>query len=303
MQTEGKDQGSAAESTGINPFEIRTADLALGPATAGVHVYQKKGFVCDTDSLGQATPGGRSITEIVVDASNGFIPLWSKGVTLQWRFREQSLAVFRNPVAAKAAIRQLLGGAILAWGDAAPVKFSENADVWDFEIVMKPSDNCTDRGCVLASAFFPDGGRHQFYVYPRMFVQSREEQVDTLTHEIGHVFGLRHFFANLETGFPSQIFGVHQKFTIMNYGEFSQLTADDRADLKRLYDLAWRGDLTQINGTPIRFMKPFHAAAAPLQAVSAAELTPGPGGPSNRVEAARQLLQVSADLLAGKLTG
>jgi hypothetical protein len=42
--------------------------------------------------------------------------------------------------------------------------------------------------------------------------------VDTLTHEIGHIFGLRHFFADVrESAFPSEVFGEHRPFSIMNF--------------------------------------------------------------------------------------
>jgi hypothetical protein len=116
----------------------------------------------------------------------------------------------------------------------------------------------------LASAFFPDPGQHELVIYPKMFTQSRKEQVDTLIHEIGHIFGLRHFFANVsETAWPSEVFGTHRPFTIMNYGSQSELTDDDRADLKRLYQTAWSGELTEIAGTPIRSVKPFNTIAPP----------------------------------------
>jgi hypothetical protein len=155
-----------------------------------------------------------------------------------------------------------LGEALLAWGDAAPIKFAQQEDVWDFEIIMRRADDCDVNGCVLASAFFPDGGRHELVLYPKMFTQSTTEQVETLVHEIGHVFGLRHFFANLsETAWPSHIFGTHNPFSIMNYGSKSVLTDEDKADLKRLYRMAWSGELTNINGTPIRLVKPFHTVA------------------------------------------
>ena len=92
-----------------------------------------------------------------------------------------------------------------------------------------------------------------------MLEQTRAEQVETLVHEIGHIFGLRHFFANVsENAWPSEVFGEHKPFTIMNYGHHSVLTDDDTADLKRLYETAWSGELTEINGTPIRFVQPFH---------------------------------------------
>jgi hypothetical protein len=173
-----------------------------------------------------------------------------------------------DPDAAKAAIEQLLGETILAWGDAAPIKFAKRSDAWDFEIVMRRHDDCDINGCVLASAFFPDGGRHKLTLYPKMFTQDKKEQFETLIHEIGHIFGLRHFFAKVrEAGFPSEIFGKHDKFTIMNYGPDSILTEYDKADLKTLYQMAWAGEVTEINGTPIKFVKPFHAIGDPPETV------------------------------------
>jgi len=228
-----------------------------------VHVFGN-GFKCDTEPRGHSRPQGRSPLEIVVDASEGFIPLWTKDTTLRWRFRESTMKYFRRPATAKAEIRKLLGEALLAWGDAAPVKFAERTDVSDFEIVMKRNDDCDGSGCVLASAFFPDAGRHVLTLYPKLFAQVRQEQVETLIHEIGHVFGLRHFFANVsETAWASQIFGTHKPFSIMNYGAQSVLTSEDKSDLKRLYQLVWSGELTEINSTPIRLVKAFHTIGGP----------------------------------------
>jgi len=244
-----------------NPLQLRKTDDAGSERESDVHIYGN-GAVCDTERRGHKTPRGRSPLEIVVDASEGFIPLWAKDMTLRWRFRERSMRHFQNPASAKNEITTLLGEALLAWGDAAPIKFKQQDDVWDFEIVVRRADDCDVNGCVLASAFFPDGGRHELVLYPQMFAQNRNEQVETLVHEIGHVFGLRHFFANIsETEWPSHIFGTHNRFSIMNYGSSSVLTDDDKTDLKRLYGLAWSGELTNINGTPIRLVKPFHILA------------------------------------------
>lgn len=147
----------------------------------------------------------------------------------------------------------------MGWGDAAPVRFAERRDSWDFEINISSSDDCDVNGCTLAMAFFPDGGRHELTIYPKMFQESAKEQVETLEHELGHVFGLRHFFAQIsEQRWKSEIFGKHRPFSIMNYGAKSRMTARDKSDLKRLYHLAWSRDLTQINGTPIRLVRPFH---------------------------------------------
>lgn len=236
--------------------------FAAAPADPAVHKIGNH-VLCDTEGRGFATPQNRSPAELVLDASEGFIPLWAKGVVLRWRFNEASLGFFQNVNSAKAGIRNLLTNAIAMWGDAAPVGFNELNDAWDFEIVMRPSDNCNASGCVLASAFFPDAGRHQLVLYPQMFEQSEQEQRETLAHEIGHIFGLRHFFAQVsEQAWPSIIFGKHTKFSIMNYGADSVLTDDDRSDLKKLYQAVWSGQLTEINGTPIRLFKPFHDSGA-----------------------------------------
>lgn len=228
-----------------------------------VHVVGK-GIICETEDAGSATPRGLSPLEIVLDASEGFIPLWAPETTLRWRFRESSLARFENPQALRATIEQLLGEALLLWGDAIPIKFAQRDDAWDFEIVMRDLDSCNARGCVLASAFFPDAGRHELFIYPKMFTQIRREQVETLAHEIGHIFGLRHFFAQISEGqWASVVFGEHSKFSIMNYGEDSTLTEFDKSDLKRLYELVWSGELTEINGTPIRLVRPYHDSGIP----------------------------------------
>jgi hypothetical protein len=243
------------ENIGSNPFQPRNPEEAAREEEPQIHVYGP-GAICDTEKRGYATPENRTPAEIVVDASEGFIPLWAKDVTLRWRFQERSMTFFEDPEAAKPAITELLGEALLAWGEGvAPVKFAQRDDAWDFEIVVREADRCNINGCVLASAFFPDPGQHELVIYPRMFTQSREEQVETLVHEIGHIFGLRHFFANVsETRWPSEVFGTHRPFSIMNYGSQSELTDDDRGDLKRLYLAAWSGELTQVNGTPFRFM-------------------------------------------------
>ena len=248
---------SSKKKLNTEVFALRSNKEQKDLLERATHIYHG-GARCETDSLGLPTPQGRSPLELVLDATNGFIPLWDENVTLNWRFQEQSLVVFRDPVAVKEYVRKLFGEALMAWGPAVPVRFSEKREPWDFEIVVRAEDSCNPAGCTLARAFFPDSGQHDLVLYPRMFGQVDEEQKETLSHELGHVFGLRHFFAQVsEQAFPSVIFGKHKKFSIMNYGPQSTLTKTDIKDLSRLYEQVWSGDLTEINGTPIRLMRPF----------------------------------------------
>lgn len=244
-----------------NAFALKEIEGAPGAsAFEFVHRFGKsEKHVCRTDGVGHATPDGMDLAELRVDTHLGFVPLWARGVTLRWRFQPASMAVFQNPDSAKKGIRLLMAKALTGWGDTMPVKFSEQRDNVDFEVVVRANADCDATGCVLASSFFPDSGRHEFIIYPTFFEQSKTEQIETLEHEFGHVFGLRHWFANIsEQDWPSALFGSGSKFSIMNYGAESSLTKSDKSDLKALYTSVWSGALTTINGTPIRLQQPYH---------------------------------------------
>lgn len=252
-------------------FALRSPEEIAQEAEMFNHVFgEKKHILCDTQDRGYSTPKNMSPSDLALHAvdSGGFIPLWQKGAVLHWRFQERAFGSLLERSRIMGEVQNLLSAAILKWGDAAPVKFNEDDYLWDFEIVIRTADKCIGGACTYASAFFPDAGRHELVIYPRMFNQSIKEQIDTFIHEIGHIFGLRHFFANLEsTAWPFELFGSQTRFTIMNYGEHSELTDIDKDDLKRLYAMAWNGALTNINGTPIRFFKPYHDSGIPAESM------------------------------------
>lgn len=239
-----------------------------------VHLFGKdKHIQCDTEPRGYATPENRSPLEHFINVTEGVVPLWEPGHTLRWRFQERSLSVFAHPEEIKKAVRHLLGAALEKWGNAAPIGFTEQNDAWDFEIAVRIEKNCDPTGCVLASAFFPDSGRHEMVVYPSLFEQTPKEQVDTFIHETGHIFGLRHWFADIsERAWPFVKVGTHDEFTIMNYGANGELTEADRTDLRLLYQSAWGGTLMEVNGTPIRLVKPYHVLRYQGESMNASRL-------------------------------
>lgn len=250
----------------VDPFRLKPSGGPEEGLDPKVHVYgHKQNIICATESRGHV----RNVAELQLDATQGFIPLWREDTILRWRFQEQSLARFAAPDAAKARIEQFFCQALRAWGDAVPIAFARDDDAWDFQIVVQQVERCDGAGaCVLASAFFPDPGRHDLVIYPTLFKQDEAEQVETIAHELGHVFGLRHWFApQQEADFPSIPFGSQKPVSIMNYGPDSQLTEDDRNDLKALYSAAHSGALTHINGTPIRLVAPFHTLREQFQAL------------------------------------
>lgn len=219
---------------------------------------EKVAHVCITDDTIEPDFDGlvgafvKSITpfEIVVGLGD-YIPLWDKNVILKWRL-SPSFNEYSNSENVKNSIRELFEEALSQWGDASPIKFEESIDNFDFEIIMRP-DSCNINGCTLASAFFPNSSIKVLALFPKIFTQSKVEQVETLVHEIGHIFGLRHYFAKeLEGTWRSEIFGDHNPLTIMNYGNESTLTEQDRIDLKKLYSLVWNKEIDNINGLPIK---------------------------------------------------
>ncbi|KAF9281573.1 hypothetical protein BGZ68_006560, partial [Mortierella alpina] len=198
-------------------------------STPEIH-YMGKNRLCVT-----GRPARKFSPEKIVVGTEGFIPLWEKGVHLRYRLNERT---FRETKRSKEEVLKVLNEAIKQWGDSAPITLVEDSNLWDFEISLRNASDCRDDGC------------------------SMDVQVSTLTHELGHIFGLRHWFAKEEDGelgWTSEVFGHNEAFTIMNYGEKSMLTNEDKRDLKLLYKLVWSGELKKINTTPIVLFKPYSA--------------------------------------------
>lgn len=97
-------------------FALRADEDSLSPPVlSSVHSYGDE-KICITDHRGFSTPRGCNPEKLVLDASEGFIPLWVEGVNLRWRLNEHAVGFFQHPNAVKRTVRKLLSKALLAWG-------------------------------------------------------------------------------------------------------------------------------------------------------------------------------------------
>jgi Met-zincin len=109
----------------------------------------------------------------------------------------------------------------------------------------------------LAKAFFPNEVK-DVLVYDRTLVEPDWRKVlkNTFLHEIGHIIGLRHEFANdpnpkdnnkpFES--PAQRFGSVNPHSVMSYDDVNYINDMDKKDVKDFYKL---GNRSLINGVPI----------------------------------------------------
>lgn len=99
----------------------------------------------------------------------------------------------------------------------------------------------------MASAFFPNEVR-DVLVYHKTLVEPSWRKVlkNTFLHEIGHILGLRHEFANqpnpekpgenLET--LAHQFGSVNPHSVMSYDDVNYINDLDKKDVKAFYELA-----------------------------------------------------------------
>ena len=239
-------------------LELATAEDYSAYLDESVHVLGSC-QVCSTER--RARTREEIETSLLIEPTSGKLHFWAENQILHWRFGESTFMRYKKPELIKDMVRSIFFKAIAAWGDSAPIRFKEENDAYDFEIHLMPNDDIQGGSYTAARSFFPDSGQHRIRLFPAFFekIPDEKERVDTLIHELGHIFGLRHFMA-FENGpvYSGAVYGTNNPLTIMNYGALSELTTQDKSDLSSLYKEVWSGRLTNVNRTPVELVRPWH---------------------------------------------
>ncbi|KAL6794416.1 hypothetical protein J3E68DRAFT_406744 [Trichoderma sp. SZMC 28012] len=221
----GRDQDrdlSTGTETGV------TATAAYLRRTASpLHTFVAK-YRCATEAYG--------CTEVRVGKGE-YIPRWRKGSELTYTINEDSFPTLAEAVQVKAAMPT----AISMWKSIGPrFKYLEvdNNDSATFVITYCRHGPRN----IYASSFFPDQSPGELLVY-NLALSNAIHLPNILAHEVGHILGLRHEFADEyhREGkiLPCVLLGEKNPRSIMNYYEDPgqlQVSEQDLRGLKELYE-------------------------------------------------------------------
>ncbi|KKP05517.1 hypothetical protein THAR02_02409 [Trichoderma harzianum] len=175
---------------------------------------------------------------------------WYKGTELTYLICEESFPSKDSAMAAKDAMK----AAIARWkGEGASFKEVKRYESAAFAVIY----DHRQRSDYLAYAFFPRAEPGELLLYPRIFAGDNGKYLaNILSHEIGHVLGLRHEFAHKkEADVPSVRFGSEDPQSVMEYHDDLsklQVTKKDLEGLKELYAY----DQPVYNGLPVIDVSP-----------------------------------------------
>ncbi|KAL7939084.1 hypothetical protein V8C35DRAFT_285658 [Trichoderma chlorosporum] len=174
------------------------------------------------------------------DAHIGFageIPRWAKGSVISYVVCKETFPSSLSPL-----IEDGMKAAIDLWQfNDVSFKQVDRNDLATFAVTYDTRDYRGYRRKVYASAFFPNEKCRELIIYPRS-CKEPDFLANILAHEIGHILGLRHEFADTdleELKIPSVALGDQSPESIMNRHSTREYKVTDRdwKDLRDLYAL------------------------------------------------------------------
>ncbi|KAL7791751.1 hypothetical protein V8C43DRAFT_283862 [Trichoderma afarasin] len=223
---------------GLDPDLSTSAETGATTATAFIcrtanplHTAEPK-YRCATEAY-----GGTEVRVGKGDFKEDYIPRWRRGSELTYTIDAKSFPTSAEAVQVKAAMQT----AISMWkGIGASFKYLEvdNSDSATFVVTY----HCHGPRNIYASSFFPDESPGDLLVY-KLGLSHAAYLANILAHEIGHILGLRHEFAdkNHKEGkiLRCVLFGKKNPRSIMNYHEDLgqlQVSEQDLRELKDFYE-------------------------------------------------------------------
>lgn len=186
-------------------------------------------YICTTQASMPLHPAKLDPASIWVGLF-GNVPRWKKGVTVNYAayargYPTDAQAVF-------AAYR--LWDAVKIWNSHnVGVQFKWVGNLNDAAFVLAYGG---DGGSTLARAFFPNSDNlNTIFVYKKAFEPAFiNYMVNIFLHELGHVLGLRHEFADQEGGAVQ--WGPRNPASVMSYRFPPQIQPSDIRDAKSFYN-------------------------------------------------------------------
>ncbi|KAL6816452.1 hypothetical protein J3E69DRAFT_94772 [Trichoderma sp. SZMC 28015] len=233
-------QGQGKEPSLSTETVVITAGAFLRWTAVPLHTAVAK-YRCATETYG--------CTEVRVGTGD-YIPRWRKNSVLSYFVDDES---FLTPADA-ICIREAMQKAVCMWsGIAVPFKEVHCRGSAIFVVKYHPRE-CTT---IYARAFFPDELPGDLLVY-KSALSNNSYLANILAHELGHILGLRHEFADedkQERNLRCVLFGKKNSRSIMNYykdlGQL-QVSEQDLQELEAFY--AYNGE--KYKGLPIHDYDP-----------------------------------------------